>query len=218
MYPFDHSDRGYSSHSQARLPSPPRGGSTPPGSAIQAALGRAGFSMSFRLLLCTALAAIGLLVSANADPTASSRGPNVAVDGAAVHGVTVHDAWARASAGSAVTGAVYLTLTGGDTPDSIVGVSAEVAATAEVHESFADDGVMKMRRVPLLPIPAGTAVALAPGGEHVMLIGLKRPLIAGQSFPLTMTFEHAASVTVEVKVQPLGRALPATDHGQERMN
>jgi copper(I)-binding protein len=127
-------------------------------------------------------------------------------------GITVHDAWARASAGGATTGAAYLTLIGGDAPDQLVQVNTSVAATAEVHESFTDNGVMKMRAAPSVVVPAGATVTFAPGGYHVMLTGLRQPLIADQGFPITLTFAHAAPVTVEVKVRPLGRAAPKGDN------
>jgi copper(I)-binding protein len=127
-------------------------------------------------------------------------------------GITVHDAWARASAGGTTTGAAYLTLVGGDAPDQLVKVDTSVAATAEVHESFTDNGVMKMRAAPSVVIPAGATVTFTPGGYHVMLTGLTQPLIADQGFPITLTFAHAAPVTVEVKVRPLGRAAPKGDN------
>lgn len=126
--------------------------------------------------------------------------------------VMVHDAWARASAGNATTGAAYVTLMGGEAPDQLVGASTPAAANAEVHESFTDNGVMKMRAAPLVPIPPGKTVTFAPGGYHVMLTGLKRPLAGGQSFPLTLTFAHCAPVTVEVKIQALGHGASAGDH------
>lgn len=154
-----------------------------------------------RSRLFTALAAgLLLLPSAYADPATPRRADEIAV----------HDAWARASAGSAATGAAYLTLVGGAAADQVVGVTTQVAATAEVHESFTDGGIMKMRPAPVLAIPAGQTVTLAPGGYHVMLMGLKQPLTAGQSFPLTVSFAHAAPVTVEVKV--LGRGASIMDH------
>jgi copper(I)-binding protein len=56
----------------------------------------------------------------------------------------------------------------------------------------------------VVPIPPGQTVTFTPGGTHIMLMGLKKPLAAGQSFPLTLTFTHAAPVTVEVKVRALG--------------
>ena len=164
----------------------------------------------FRLCLWTAMVAAGVLFgpSVHADPAVPSP----------AGGVAVHDAWARATAGNGVTGAAYLSVTGGDAPDQLVGVSAPVAAKAEVHESVTDNGIMKMRAAPSVAVPARTTVTFMPGGYHVMLMGLKQPLVAGQSFPLTVSFAHAPPVTVEVKVQALGRAAPAGDHDQMRMH
>jgi hypothetical protein len=125
---------------------------------------------------------------------------------AAQDAVTVRDAWARASAGATATGAAYVTLAGGATADALTGASTPVAATAEVHESSMQGGVMRMRAVPSIPVPAGRAVTLAPGGLHIMLMGLKRPLAAGDSFPLTLTFERAPPVTVDVPVRAIGGA------------
>jgi periplasmic copper chaperone A len=131
---------------------------------------------------------------------------------AAADGVTVHDAWARASAGAATTGAAYVSLMGADQPDGLVGASTPVAATAEVHETTNDNGVMKMRPVATVPIPPHQRVMLSPGGYHIMMFGLKHPLVAGQSFPLTLTFAHTPPVTVDVKVQAVGHSAPTTDH------
>jgi hypothetical protein len=117
--------------------------------------------------------------------------------------VAANEAWARATPGGATTGATYFMLTGGSQADALVGVSTPAAATAEVHESFNDKGVMKMRPVASIPIPAGWMVTLAPGGFHIMLIGLTTPLAAGASFPLTLRFQHASPVTVQVKVRSL---------------
>jgi periplasmic copper chaperone A len=123
-------------------------------------------------------------------------------------GIMVEQAWARASAGNATTGAAYVTVVGGSEPDRIVAVSTSVAATAEVHESFTDNGVMKMRAVAALPIPAGKTVTFSPGGYHVMLTGLKRPLVAGESFALTFRFEHEQPLTVDVPIRAIGRDTP----------
>ena len=136
---------------------------------------------------------------------------------AAGDGVMAHDAWARASAGAATTGAAYLALMGTDQPDGLVGVSTPVAVTAEVHETTNDNGVMKMRPVAIVPIPPHQTVTLSPGGYHIMLMGLKQPLVAGENFPLTLTFAHAAPVTVDVKVQAVGHTPPPAGHGQMKM-
>jgi periplasmic copper chaperone A len=136
---------------------------------------------------------------------------------AADDGVMVHEAWARASAGAATTGAAYVTLMGGTQPDSLVGASTPVAAKAEPHATINDNGVMKMRPAGAVPIPAHQMVTFAPGGTHIMLMGLKQPLAAGQSFPLTLTFAHAAPVTVDVKVRGLGRGPNAAMSGHDGM-
>ncbi|HBK09433.1 MAG TPA: hypothetical protein DDZ81_26820 [Acetobacteraceae bacterium] len=132
-------------------------------------------------------------------------------------GVMVHEAWARASAGAATTGAAYVTLMGGDQSDTLVGVSAQVATTVEVHETINDNGVMKMRSVAGVPIPAHGMVTFVPGGYHIMLIGLKQPLVAGQSFPLTLRFAHAAPVTVDVTVQGMAHGAPMGNHDHMKM-
>jgi periplasmic copper chaperone A len=126
--------------------------------------------------------------------------------------IQVSDAWARASIGGATAGAVYATVTGGAQPDQLVGVSTPVAAKAEAHESFTENGVMKMRPAPAIAIPPDKPVTFAPGGYHIMLMGLKQPLNVGQSFPMTMTFAHAPPVTVDVHVQPLGRKAAPDSH------
>jgi copper(I)-binding protein len=114
--------------------------------------------------------------------------------------------WARASAGAATTGVVYLTITDHGQPDTLIGVSTPVAATAELHQSMANMGMMTMRATAGLPLPPNQPVTLSPNGYHVMLMGLKAPLKAGDTFPLTMKFEHAAPVTVTVNVEPIGAA------------
>ncbi len=112
--------------------------------------------------------------------------------------------YARATAPGAPAGGAYLTIENkGSTPDTLVAVKSPVA-TAQIHEMSMDGNVMKMRELPGgLAIPAGGKVTLAPGGYHVMLMNLKQPLVAGQSFPLTLTFAKAGSIDVDVHVEPL---------------
>jgi copper(I)-binding protein len=136
---------------------------------------------------------------------------------AAEDGVMVHEAWARASAGAATTGAAYITLMGGDQPDTLVGASTPIAATAEPHETINDNGVMKMRPVAAVAIQPHQMVTFSPGGYHIMLTGLKKPLVAGQSFPLTLTFAHAAPVTVDVKIRAMGHTGPMSGHDMMHM-
>lgn len=116
-------------------------------------------------------------------------------------GIEVSDAWARARVTGAQAGAVYVTITNhGSTPALLVGASSPSAASSELHTHLMDGDVTKMRHVESIPLPAGEAVTFAPGGLHIMMIGLKETLTEGKVFPLTLTFKHAPPVTVEVTV------------------
>jgi periplasmic copper chaperone A len=121
----------------------------------------------------------------------------------------VGDAWARATPGKSETGAAYVTIQS-PTADRLVAASTPVAKTAELHTMSMSGMVMKMRPVAGIDIPAGQPVTLAPGGIHIMLMGLTQPLRAGQSFPLTLTFDKAGTRTVDVAVQKVGAAGPAS--------
>jgi copper(I)-binding protein len=122
--------------------------------------------------------------------------------------ITVEQPWARATPGGAKTGAVYMTLDNkSSTADRLTGASSDVADKLQIHEMKVENGVMKMREVAGgLSIPAGGSVALKPGGYHVMLIGLKKPLTVGEKFPLTLTFEKAGNISLTVPVQAMGAA------------
>ena len=123
--------------------------------------------------------------------------------------ISVHNAWARATVqGQKATGA-FMTLTS-KTETRLVGVSTSVAGVAEVHEMKMDNNVMQMRALPDgLALPAGKAVALQPGGFHVMLMDLKLPLQKDTTIPLTMRFKDAKGVesSVEIKV-PVSQVAP----------
>lgn len=96
--------------------------------------------------------------------------------------------------------ACYLTLTS-SIDDRLVAVSSPDAAKGELHEMTTEDGIMRMRELPDgLALPAGQAVRLQPGGDHIMLMGLTRPLAAGDTVSLTLTFEHAEPQGVRATV------------------
>ena len=133
-------------------------------------------------------------------------------------GIAVSNAWARASAGAATTGAAYFTITDNASADRLIGVSTPVAGKAELHETRNENGVMQMRAVPSLPLEPGKSLTLAPGGYHVMLMELKQPLKVGDSFPLILTFEKAQAITVQVKIGAAGAAAPMPGmHGSQPM-
>lgn len=96
----------------------------------------------------------------------------------------------------------------------LVSVSSPAAGVAEIHEMKMDGNTMKMRAVPALDLPAGKAVALKPGGWHVMLLDLKAPLKAGDTVPLTLVIEgkggQRETLTVKAPVKALGVA--GTEH------
>jgi copper(I)-binding protein len=128
--------------------------------------------------------------------------------------LVIESPWARASVTR--TGAAYLTVrNGGDEDDRLIGLSTEVADRAKLHASVVQDGVMRMRPVDAVEVPAHGEAALEPGGLHVMLIGLKAPLEEGGSFALTLTFEDAGEVEVTATIEDIahGGARHDHDHG-----
>src|ERR1044072_4107268 len=115
--------------------------------------------------------------------------------------VKVENAWARATVPGQKTGSVYVDLTSAaDT--ALVAAGSPVAARAELHSMSMDGGVMRMRALPRVELPAGKTVKLAPGGMHVMLVDLKQPLKAGETVPLTLSVQSSgtALTTLELKV------------------
>ncbi len=128
-----------------------------------------------------------------------------AADEAKAGSIAVSDAWARATSGT--NGAVYAMIhNNGDKPDRLVGVSTSVAAMAHLHQTVTTNGVSTMHDVDGLDIPAHGMAMIKPGGYHLMLMGLARPLAVGQTFPVTLKFEHAGEVTVQVTVKPAAGA------------
>ena len=145
--------------------------------------------------------------------------PHAQQHGATAHklGVlTVEAPWARASAGAARAGAAYLKIANaGAEDDRLTGVSAPVAERVELHTHAMSDGVMRMRRVDAVAVPGGESAELKPGGHHVMLIGLRAPLKEGETFPLTLSFEKAGTITVPVAVGSIaarGPGMKRHDH------
>jgi periplasmic copper chaperone A len=118
-------------------------------------------------------------------------------------GISIDSAWSR-TAMPGRTGVVYLTITDSGAADRLTAVASPIAAKAELHESFTEQGVAKMRAVDALPVTPGKPVTLAPGGYHIMLMGLRQELKPGDSFPVTLSFEHAGQVAATVTVRQGG--------------
>lgn len=115
-------------------------------------------------------------------------------------GIEVRDAWMN-PASQGATGGVYLTIHNYDkTDDVLVGVSAEVSQAAEIHESKLENDVMRMRMVKSAVLPAGKSVEFAPGGWHIMLVNLARPLADGDTIEIALHFQQHADILVSVMV------------------
>ncbi len=119
------------------------------------------------------------------------------------HGdLTISDAWSRETTPAQKAGAGYMIVrNAGSSDDRLVAAAAAVAERVELHTHIMEDGVAKMRQVEAIDVPAGGEAKLAPGGLHIMFIGLTGPLEEGTSFPLTLTFENAGAVEVEVPIR-----------------
>lgn len=114
--------------------------------------------------------------------------------------LSVDGVWARPSTGR--TGAAYFSVTNhGGTGDVLTGITGDVADKIELHDMTMDGNIMRMRKLETLAVAAGETVAAAPGGKHVMLIGLKGPLVEGGTFPLVLHFQTAGDVAVIAHVQ-----------------
>jgi len=120
--------------------------------------------------------------------------------------------WSRAAL-AGHEGVVYLTITSAGTQDSLVDITTPASANAELHQSFSDHGVVRMRPVPSLQIEPGKPVTLTPGGYHIMLKDLKRPLKQGDSFLITLSFAKAGRITATATVEKAGARMPDIDHG-----
>lgn len=100
----------------------------------------------------------------------------------------------------------------------IVGAASPVAAVTEIHEMKVEDGVMKMRAVPRLAVPAGQTVSLSPGGYHIMLLNLGKQLVSGESIPISLRFEGADGAVENVEVSAEVRDLTAGHQHDHKMH
>lgn len=125
--------------------------------------------------------------------------------------IEVTGATAGPTAPGQPNGAVYLTITNvGAEADRLVSAETPVAAAVEFHNSVEENGVAAMRKEAAVEIAPGATAHFAPGGFHIMLIGLKSPLTAGETTPLTLHFEKAGAIDLEIVV---GDAKAGHDHG-----
>ncbi len=124
--------------------------------------------------------------------------------------------WSRATAPSAPAGLAYMTIVNRGPSDKLLSAASDVAKAVELHTHIIEGNIVRMRKVENVDLAGGTETKMAPGGLHVMLIGLKAPLKEGTSFPLTLNFERSGTLTVEVAVQAGASAAPAHNGGDAK--
>lgn len=124
--------------------------------------------------------------------------------------VSVERPWSRATPPGAKIGVGFLRLkNAGAAAERVITVSSPVAGRVEMHVTMREGDVMKMRQVDSFEIPAGGTFELKPGGAHLMLVDLKRPLAKGERVPLTLKLESGGELQVDLTVEPLGARRPA---------
>lgn len=123
--------------------------------------------------------------------------------------MTVEQPWSRATPPGSKIGVGFMQLkNAGAAPERVVGVSSPVAGRVEMHVTMREGDVMKMRQVESFEIPAGGTFELKPGGAHLMLMDLSRPLKQGERVPLTLKLESGAEVKAELGVAGMGARHP----------
>lgn len=163
--------------------------------------------MSIRnIFTATALAGSILLSACNSAP--ETEAPTE--EESATSEIAITAPWSRETAEGQDAGGAFMTIANtGTGADRMTGGSTPVAGEVQVHTVDMANGVMRMRQLTDgLEIPAGGSVTLKPGSFHIMLMGLKRPLEQGDAIPLTLTFEKAGPVEVELVVEPVGSQGP----------
>ncbi|MCC6657255.1 MAG: copper chaperone PCu(A)C [Rhodocyclaceae bacterium] len=131
--------------------------------------------------------------------------------------VAVKDAWVRGTTPAQKATGAFMEITSSEAA-SLLSASSPVAGVVEIHTMKMEDGVMKMRAIPKLDLPAGKGIKLQPGGNHVMLMDLKQQMKKGDVVPITLKIEGKDKQvqTLEIKAEVRDLAAPATmDHGHK---
>ena len=124
--------------------------------------------------------------------------------------IVIEQPWSRAT--PVKVGGAYMTLrNNGAVPDKLIKVTSPIAEKAEIHETKVEGGMAMMRPVDGVELKRRSSVQLKPGGMHVMLIGLQRPLREGERIKLSLTFARAGTIDIEARVEKAGAMAPG-DH------
>lgn len=138
---------------------------------------------------------------------ANAQGNNVARKNT----VLVQDAWARATNPGQKVGAVYMTLTSPQDA-TLVKIESDISNSVEIHSMSMQNGIMKMRMLEKLPLTANKPYKLAPGGYHLMLFDLKKPLVAGEQLNLLLHFTDKNNIAFQQKSKILVKSGENSDH------
>jgi copper(I)-binding protein len=124
--------------------------------------------------------------------------------------LTISPAWARATPVGTNVGAVYFSIENrGSQLDTLLRVTSPIAGEAMFHRTMGHDGVVHMEQLWTIDLATGRTVKFEPNGRHVMLHDLKQALVAGTTVPITLHFQHAGAVTLQVRVVPISATGPA---------
>lgn len=167
--------------------------------------------MNLRLRGIAMLSALALLAGCKPAPPPAAPAESAALEASAssetkIGDLLIRSARSRETPTAGGTGVGFMSIVNsGSQDDRLIAISSEAATSVEIHQMSMADGQMQMRAVSDgLAIPAGQTVELAPGGYHLMLIGLSKALVAGQTVKLELQFEKAGKVSVELAIAALG--------------
>ena len=132
--------------------------------------------------------------------------------------IQVVEAWSRELPPNAPVGAAFMSIENhSDTPDRLISAESPVAEVTELHAHIHEGDVMRMVKVDSIDVPMNGRLTLEPGGYHIMLIDLKKPLVAGENLPLSLQFEHAGQMDVIVDIRSSDAGTTA-EHSEHTMD
>ncbi len=131
--------------------------------------------------------------------------PIYSFDESHVQGIEVIQPWAPNTGKRTMSAAVYFKIKNHSSEDDkLISVASDLAERVMLHRSLEEDGIMRMRHMEELTIPAGGEAALEPGNYHIMMMQLAQPLKRGETFPLTLEFEKAGKMNILVEITGIG--------------
>jgi copper(I)-binding protein len=170
----------------------------------------------FLVVLSTLALGVAVPVMAHEAHTEAAGVEAAACDNVTVDDLEISGPFTRSTLPNAPVGGGFLTIkNNGASEDRLISATSDIAKDTQIHEMAMEGDVMKMRQLKDgLVIPAGETVSLAPGGYHIMFMGLTGAIAEGDTVPVTLTFEKAGAVTVELVAAGAAADAPAHDHSK----